>query len=177
MPAPNDFLLLNIGFIVHQTIGFSREFPLEADEVHIPPDLDLVDLSGKAKVTRTAQGLLLQVRLNALVKSECVRCLDEFNQYLETDFTELYAFNRNSVTDSGLILPENGKINLAPIVREEMLLAIPISPLCRPDCRGLCPICGENLNHGFCDHQEESTDARLDILKNLRSENDNPLPG
>ena len=101
MPAPHDFLLLNVGFIVHQTIGFSREFPLDAEVVHIQPDLDLLDVNGKAKVTRTAQGLLVQVKLNSLIKAECVRCLDDFNQHLETDFTELYAFNRNSVTEFG----------------------------------------------------------------------------
>ena len=174
MSAPHDFLILNIGFIVHQTIGYSREFPLDADEVHIHPDLDLIDFHGKVKVTRTAQGLLVQVKLQSLVKAECVRCLDEFNQYLETDFTELYAFNRNSVTDSGLILPENGKINLAPVVREEMLLAFPISPVCQPDCNGLCPVCGENQNQNRCNHDDPDADLRLDALKTLRENDDHP---
>ncbi len=124
MSTNSSLFILNIGFIVHQTIGYSREFPFEETDVSLSPDLQLINLNGVVKVTRTAQGLLLQGRFSAQIISECVRCLDEFRQNLSTEFTELYAFNHNSVTDSGLIVPENGKINLAPILREKLLLAI-----------------------------------------------------
>ena len=139
-------LLLNVGFIIHETIGYSRDFPFDFDSISIPPDTKLSQLSGLVRVTRTAQGLLVQVKMQAYLPAECVRCLTEFAQLLQIDFTDLYAFTPNSVTESGLILPETGKIDLAPIVRDEMLLAFPISPLCQPDCKGLCPVCGENLN-------------------------------
>lgn len=177
MAATRDFFILNVGFIVHQTIGYSREFPFDAPEVTLSPDLKLYDFSGVVKVTRTAQGLLLQGKFFAQVITECVRCLDEIRQNLETEFTELYAFNRNSVTESGLILPENGKINLAPIVREEMLLAIPINPVCKPDCKGLCPVCGENLNTTLCNHNDEGIDPRMDALKALLGKSENPNIG
>jgi uncharacterized protein len=124
-------------------------------------------LTGLARITRAAQGLLVQVKIQASMQAECVRCLGNFSQPLEIDFTELYAFTSNSVTESGLIFPENGKIDLAPIVREEMLLAIPISPLCRPDCKGLCPVCGENLNETTCNHEDEAIDPRLSALRSL----------
>jgi len=150
--APAEFLQLNVGFIVHQTVGYVRDFPFEAPAVDLPPDFRITDLSGVIRVTRTAQGLLLQARLQAYTLAECVRCLTEFDQLLQVEFTELYAFNRDSITESGLLLPETGKINLAPLLRDEMLISIPIKPLCRPDCRGLCPICGENLNLGTCEH-------------------------
>lgn len=169
-----NFFILNVGFVVHQTIGYSREFPFDAPEVTLSPDLRLHDFSGIVKVTRTAQGLLLQGKFTAQVLTECVRCLDEVRQLLDTEFTELYAFNRNSVTESGLILPENGKINLAPIVREEMLLAIPINTLCKPGCKGLCPVCGENLNLTLCNHEDEATDPRMDALRALLGKSENP---
>jgi uncharacterized protein len=51
-----------------------------------------------------------------------------------------------------------------------MFLAVPISPLCSPDCLGLCPICGGNLNESVCQHEEELIDPRLDILKSLLEE-------
>jgi uncharacterized protein len=70
------------------------------------------------------------------------------------DYTDLYAFTRDAVTEAGLLVPETGKINLAPILREEMLLATPIRPLCRPDCKGLCLVCGENLNDSPHSHDE-----------------------
>ncbi len=153
-------LLLNVGFIIHETIGYSRDFPFDFDTISIPPDTILSNLSGLVRITRTAQGLLVQVKMQAYQPAECVRCLTEFSQLLQIDVTDLYAFTQNSVTESGLIMPENGKLDLAPIVRDEMLLAIPISPICRPDCKGLCPICGENLNE-VTDKHEHITDATV----------------
>lgn len=173
MPDSHDLLRLNVGFIIHQSVGYSRDFPLEVPALRLP-DLSLNNLLGTARVTRTAQGLLVQVRMQAEVMTECVRCLTDFAQPLSIDFTELYAFTPHSVTESGLLVPETGKIDLAPLVREEMLLAIPISPLCREDCKGLCPICGENLNETTCHHDDESIDPRLSVLKALLQKGQNP---
>jgi uncharacterized protein len=85
---------------------------------------------------------------------ECVRCLVEFQQSLHAQFSELYAFNSRSASESGLIVPDDGNIDLAPLVREYMLLEVPIRPLCRPDCKGLCIICGSDLNTEPCEHQK-----------------------
>lgn len=171
----NDFLRLNVGFIVHETVGYSREFLIDSPTIHIEPDLNLDNLQGNVRVTRTAKGLLLQAKFEASINSECVRCLKDFILPLSIDFTELYAFSPNSADESGLILPENGKIDLEPLLREEMLLAIPINPICQVDCKGLCPICGENLNdHSHTTHEEEAHDPRLDILKSLFDTDTNP---
>ncbi len=146
MVENSDFLRINVGFIVAQTIGFRRDIPLDAPEVRLAEDLTLKDLRGHAVVTRTSPGLLIQVQLEATAQAECARCLVDFEQPLSIDFTDLWAFTPEQMTDSGLRVPENGKINLAPIVRDEMLLSFPISPICKKDCRGLCSVCGENLN-------------------------------
>jgi uncharacterized protein len=165
-PPPN-LLRLNVGFLINQAVGSSRDFYFETPSIHLIPDLDLNDLNGSAHITRTAQGLLVQVKMQATVLTECVRCLTLFQLPLHVDFTELYAFSHHSVTDSGLILPEDAHINLSPLVREYMLLDIPISPLCKPDCKGLCPICGENLNEVTCRHDEDRIDPRLSVLRSL----------
>ncbi|MGW8250286.1 MAG: YceD family protein [Anaerolineales bacterium] len=166
----NNPFRLNVGFLIHQPVGSSRDFIFEVPNVNLDPDLELEDLTGSARVTRAAQGLLVHVKLQALLHTECVRCLSEFRQPLSTDFTELYAFSRKSITDSELILPEDAHINLRPLIREYMLLDIPIKPLCSPDCKGLCLICGENLNEGVHDHSPEPIDPRLSILKSLLDE-------
>lgn len=167
MHQPRNPLRLNAGFLINQPVGYSRDFVFDAPHIHLPPDLELNDLNGTAHITRTAQGLLTQVKMQATLLSECGRCLSEFQQPLAIDFTELYAFSLNSVTDSNLRLPENGQINLAPLVREYMILEIPINSLCKPDCKGLCTICGENLNEVSCNHTNDVVDPRLAILKSL----------
>jgi uncharacterized protein len=166
---PRFPLRLNVGFIVHQSIGYSRDFFFDLPKAHLPPDLDLKDLTGSARVTRTPQGLLVQVKMAARMQSDCVRCLEAINQPLEIDFTELYAFTTRSVTESNLILPEDGHIDLESLVREFMLLEVPINSLCSPDCKGLCPMCGENLNSMFCDHSRSEVDPRLAVLNSLKS--------
>jgi uncharacterized protein len=133
-----NFLRLNVGFIIHQSVGYHRDFSLDIPFIHLPPDLDLDSLSGTVRVTRTGQGLLVQVKMSATTTCE-----------------------------SGLFVPEDGRLNLAPLIREEMLLSIPISPVCMSDCKGLCPICGENLNETTCNHEDEVIDPRLAVLKSL----------
>jgi uncharacterized protein len=167
----NHALRLNVGFILPLSVGSSREFVFEEEELKIPPDLEVKNLNGVARVTRTPSGLLVQVKMQAKTASECVRCLTEFDQPLAIEFTELYAFASHPISDSGLILPESGYINLAPLVREYLLLDMPINPLCRQDCKGLCRVCGENLNEKPAHtHEESSIDPRLAVLKDLFKE-------
>lgn len=165
MPHPRDQLRLNVGFLINQAVGSSRDFEFAIPAIRIENDLDLNDLVGFARMTRTAQGLLAQVKMHATLQAECVRCLTDFQQPLSIDFTELYAFSRNSITDSNLLLPDDANIDIGPLVREYMLLEFPISPLCRSDCKGLCPICGENLNEVPYHQHEEDLDPRLSNLK------------
>ncbi len=167
MSDPHSPLRLNVGFVVAQSAGFSRDFPFDLPQINVPPDLRLNNLIGAVRVTRTPQGILVQVDFQTLIDLECVRCLTDFQQTLKIDFTELYAFSPRYVTDSGLIMPETGVIDLAPVLREYILLEIPISPLCRLDCKGLCPICGNNLNESTCTHEDDSGDPRLASLKSL----------
>ena len=167
MTNPHSPFRLNVGFIIHQNIGFSREFLFDIPQVHLPPDLDLKDLNGTVRITRTPQGLPIQVKMHAIVNTQCVRCLAEFQQPLDIDFTEMYAFSQKSVTDAELLVPEDGHIDLGELVREYMLIEVPINPLCTPNCKGLCPVCGENPNISHCDHSADEVDPRLAVLKSL----------
>jgi len=164
-------LRLNVGFLIGSSVGTSRDFFFDLPQTFIEPDLYLNSLSGIARITRTAQGLLAQVKMNASLHTECSRCLTELEQSLDINFTELFAFSSRSVSESGLILPEDGQLNLAPLVREYTLLEIPINPICRPDCQGLCPECGEVLTDGHHHHEENSIDPRLALLKELLDNN------
>ena len=146
-------LKINVGFFFNLPIGSYRDIHFEFPELNLPPDLDVTNFSGQVHVSRTPQGLLFEGKFKAVVATECVRCLEPFNQSLETDFNEVYAYKSHSFTESGLYVPEDGNIDLSPIVREYLMLENPMKPLCRPDCQGLCVVCGENLNTGTCEHQ------------------------
>ena len=159
MNQPRFPLKFNTGFLLNQPIGTNRDIHFEFPEVTLKPDLNLTDFSGVARVSRTPQGILVQGQFQGKAPAECVRCLSGFEQPLHATFDELYAFDKRSVTESGLILPDDGNIDLEPLVRDYLLIEMPISPLCKADCKGLCPVCGQNLNEEKTEHihsEEES---------------------
>jgi uncharacterized protein len=155
---PRNPLRFNVGFLLNQPIGYNRDIHFEYPQVVLQPDLKLTNFSGVAKVGRTPQGILVHGKFQGDAPADCVRCLTEFEQPLTTSFDELYAFDKRSTTESGLILPEDANIDLEPLVREYLLIEMPISPLCRPDCEGLCPVCGENLNEVSTEHIHSEED-------------------
>jgi uncharacterized protein len=158
--------MLNVGFLIKSPIGSRRDFNFDYEKMRLGEDLTVHNFSGKARFDRTQQGLLLQGDFEAAADLECVRCLDTFSQSLKWSFSDLYAFDKGNVTDSGLLVPENAQIDLESLVREYALLEIPISPVCKLDCKGLCPVCGENLNLTDCGHRPES-DSPFAALKDL----------
>ena len=78
--------------------------------------------------------------------------------------------NEKSMTDSELLLPEDAHIDLQPLIREYALLEIPIRPICKPDCQGLCIVCGLDLNKNNCGHEQTSEGSPFSVLKDLFKE-------
>lgn len=167
MTNPRRPLRLNVGFIIHEQVGYNHEFPFEFDKIKIGDDLELRDLSGSVVVGRTPQGLIVTGDFTAETTVDCVRCLKPFSQLLDWDMTELYAFNQKSVSESGLYVPEDGQIDLEPLVRDYALLEIPISPICQPNCKGLCSVCGQDLNDRDCGHRPVENESPFSVLKKL----------
>lgn len=163
---PRRPLRLNVGFLISSTIGTSREFDFDYERMRLGEDLRVEAFRGTARFDRTPQGLLLQGEFSARTGQECVRCLESFPLDIKWSFTDLYAFDARSISESNLLVPEDGQIDLEPLLREYALLEFPISPLCRPDCRGLCAVCGENLNKADCGHRPEP-DSPFGVLKDL----------
>jgi len=146
-------LLINVGFFNNLPIGSYRDIHFDNPQLHLPPDLDVNDFSGHVHISRTPQGLLFEGAFKAFARVECVRCLEPYDQLLEIDFNEVYAYKSHTFTESNLYVPEDGNVDLSPVIREYLMLENPIKPLCRPDCQGLCIVCGENLNTSTCEHQ------------------------
>ncbi len=167
MPSPKKPFRINVGFIIHEEIGNNYDFPFNFEKITLGDDLELRDFNGTVNVGKTPQGLVVRANFSAETMLTCVRCLTDFDHELDWSFTELYAFDKRSETDSGLILPEDAHIDLAILLREYALLEIPISPVCKPDCKGLCPECGENLNERDCGHRPEQSNSPFAKLKDL----------
>lgn len=170
MTNPRLPFRLNVGFIVHQEVGYKREIPFEFEQIQISDDLDLRHFEGVASIGRTPQGLILQAKFSAETTLECVRCLNEFEQSLTWDLVELYAFNEKSVSESELLLPDDAHIDLQPLIRDYALLEVPIKPICKPTCLGLCSVCGEDLNQIDCGHKDIAEDSPFSALKDLLGE-------
>lgn len=166
MTNPRRPLRINVGFLINATIGTSRDFDFDYETMRLGEDLTVREFLGTARFNRTPQGLLLQGEFSAETDLECVRCLDAFSQPLKWTVTDLYAFDHRNMTESGLLVPEDGQIDLEPLLREYALLEFPINPVCKPDCKGLCPVCGENLNKTDCGHRPVP-DSPFSALKDL----------
>ena len=167
MANPRKPFRLNVGFIVHEEIGYSHSFPLEYDKAIFGDDLTLENFSAMIIIDRTQQGLVVQGDFSGDTALECVRCLKTYTQHLQGDWTELYAFNEKSMSESGLLMPDDGHIDFAPVLREYALLEVPIKALCKPDCKGLCAECGQDLNIKDCGHRQQDEDSPFAALKDL----------
>ena len=164
---PRRPLRLNVGFLIKSPIGTSRDFNFNYEKMRLGDDLTLHDFTAMARFDRTPQGLVLQSDFSGRLQLDCVRCLEPFVQDLKSTLTELYAFDKRHVTESNLLVPEDGQIDLEPLLREYALLEIPINPSCKPDCKGLCPVCGENLNKTDCGHASAGTESPFAALRDL----------
>jgi uncharacterized protein len=107
---------------------------------------------------------------------ECSRCLDPYRVTLEgeVEFTirksgeDTGDASDDDLTDSEMLYPINDEeVDITGPVRESLILAVPMKPLCREDCRGLCPVCGVNRNRKDCDCVVKETDPRWDGLRDL----------
>jgi uncharacterized protein len=127
-----------------------------------------------AHVSWADQSVMVQIELETTLSVPCVRCLELTDIALQTHFMYLYSL-RDSVTsereqesDEHLVLVDalENKLNITPQVWESLILSLPTNPLCREDCKGLCPVCGASLNDGDCGCNRETRDPRLaDLLK------------
>lgn len=154
MSSSHHPLRVNVGFLINQAIGTHREISFDVSDVHLDEELEFQHLTGTIRFSRATQGILMQCHFETETEMQCVRCLKDYNQLLQTDFDELYSFPNYPPGESGLILPDSGNIDLRPLLREYLLLEFPSKPLCKPDCLGLCQVCGADLNRTICVHKK-----------------------
>jgi len=160
-------LRFNFGFLLDSPIGTFREVELDYPSVQVAEDMILVPLSGKFIATRISEGIYLSGKLYSNLSQQCVRCLEELEVPLTLEIDELFYYPPHVAPENSYVVGENGFIDLAPLTRELAWLDVPIQPICKKDCQGLCIECGQNLNHADCNCEIEDIDPRLSILRQL----------
>lgn len=131
-----------------------------------PIELDL-------RVESVMEGVLVSGTADVEVRAECSRCLDPVEWNEEVDLRELFAYPAtdargrpvgDEVDEDPLPVVQDDMIDLEPILRDAIVLALPLAPVCDQECRGICPTCGDRLDD---DHRHESVDPRWAALGGL----------
>jgi uncharacterized protein len=99
---------------------------------------------------------------------ECRRCLREFAQPFALELNDVFLYPGEADDEGDVYRVEGEAIDLEPLIRDVVMLAMPLNPLCREDCKGLCTTCGADLNEVDCGHSQEPVDLRWAGLEQLR---------
>jgi len=129
-----------------------------------------------AELEHVVEGVLVRGQVTAETVLHCVRCLAEVDQTLRVDVEELFALRPERAEEPGYAVLPDDTLPLDTMVRDAIVLALPVAPLCRPECAGLCSVCGKDLNQGTCDHQETPADPRWLPLLELLERNGQSQP-
>ena len=121
-------------------------------------------ISYSAVLTNAGDGILLTGMVRADVVGTCDRCLDEASFEIADEIQDYYLFHEPE--DAGededyAVLGENRSLDLAEPICDAVVMGTPFVVLCRPDCAGLCPVCGCNLNREQCDCAERAAEERM----------------
>lgn len=122
---------------------------------------------------RTGRDLFVDGEVRTTIAGRCARCLEEFELPVSAQVRYLITPRGNEVAgsageDAEVSVYDGEEVDLAPLIFERILLSLPTTPLCRDDCRGLCPRCGINLNETNCNCPSSEGDPRMAIFRTLR---------
>ena len=153
----------------------------QARSVDLEVDLDPIELGGETytpggggsqarlDVSRTTTGYALRLRYESQLTGPCVRCLEDAATDLEIDAREV---DQGGTADDELRSPyvSEGNLDIDHWANDALVLALPSQPLCRPDCAGLCSVCGESLNDADPEahRHSQSGDPRMAKLRDLK---------
>ena len=181
-------MIINVAPLLKEPVGATAEFQVAEDPIDPRGDnaglreANVTAIDADLIATHTNPGPYIQGDAEARIEVECSRCLRLFEAPVHADFAEQYYATIGVEHGEALAAaPRDAKtigsdfrIDLVPLLREEILLAAPLAPLHSPDCKGLCPVCGKDLNDAPHVHDEPVDErwARLAELKDFHAERD-----
>lgn len=169
-------MFIDINTIGPEGLAFERSLRLEGLEGPSREAIPALGAKLAGNVTPSGSGAELNAHLDATVPLTCSRCLETFPWVVSTDFDLSVVRKEPEASEprhdgdddvEALVAPE-GKIGLEDVAREQVYLSLPLKPVCTPGCKGLCPTCGANRNHGTCGCPPQDVDPRLAPLLQFR---------
>ncbi|MBI2861953.1 MAG: DUF177 domain-containing protein [Chloroflexi bacterium] len=166
----------HVAQLLAEPTGSSRSYSVRETVDEIAHEVPIVGaVEGQVVLIRTSKGILVSGRLTMTVELSCSRCLTECQTRLPCIFDEEYLATVDILTGTRLppaadpsvfTIAENHILDITEAVRQCALTELPMKPLCREDCLGLCPSCGQNRNLTSCSCGKE-LDARWARLRDL----------
>lgn len=162
---------------MRKELGSTQPFSFKTSAKELDLDKQQGDWTGDIVVEGLIinKGMFFEIagNVNAQLKQSCSRCLGDMVTLLNVSFEEKYQEanykESDEVAESDFIYFSGDEIDVTELIRENILLAEPIKPMCSENCRGLCPECGANLNLDTCGCNPIKTDPRLAVLEKLLS--------
>jgi uncharacterized protein len=132
--------------------------------------LEAGPLESRLRAESVVEGVLVTGRVSGAAALTCARCLEPFEGSVELDLCELFTTPGHELPEEEAYKVEGSEIDLEPMLRDALLLALPLNPIHDENCMGLCATCGKNLNEGPCDCQVDEIDPRWADLSALREQ-------
>lgn len=177
----DDASALVIGITRITEAGLGLDLAIAPESLQIPQDEDLT-LRGavyiQGRFQKVAEQIYFQGGIRGVITAPCSRCLEVVHASFEIETRVVFLPLTSAVADEeggqeasdtiDLYFHDGMTLDLRPLVREHVVLAFPVQPLCRADCAGLCQVCGKNQNLEPCGCQVQAGDPRFAILQRLR---------
>jgi uncharacterized protein len=166
-------MLYDVSGLVQEGIGATRFY--EVDDYVRVEGREPEQIAGSVELLRTKAGVLVRAHLHLVEADACSRCLGPIEETVRVDFEEEFQIavepasdeKTESVDPDAFVVDDENQLDLGEAVRQYREVSLDMQPLCRPDCRGLCPHCGADLNQQRCDCENEAGDGRWAGLAEL----------
>lgn len=168
---------VNVAQLLKEPVGAERRYHLEVEQGDTRYMEGVYRATGEVRLLRLTESIMVTGKIEALVEMSCVRCLEGFPQAVSFDLQDEYYPSIDISSGANVPAPDDPNVfvigsdhvlSLGEALRQYTILALPMKPVCRQDCRGLCPQCGTNLNLETCKCITQTLDQRLAALADLK---------
>ena len=174
-------MIFNVAGLLTDQVGATRRGQL-AEERLVSGGVEFTGIEGGVTLMRTDRTILVSAEVEATAITECSRCLEKATVEIDLEFEEEFVpLNSDLVGskwedgsdetfDSSLLIDDHNQLDLTEAIGQAMAASMPIAPLCRENCKGICPVCWRNRNEFDCECDQLPIDPRWASLASLNPE-------